>query len=155
MRHAPKPAHWRRRAMEWFVSHDTGISSETIWSVMTRWPVSRVGTPSDPSDFGRCHRLLELFPSWRRRLHLVGEKYPAWRPFVREWSDLTALYLRDLPTGSSFDLWEAQERLQIEGGVYKGPPAVPRIRAQATAHAAAEQAKRAARNARRRSRVSP
>jgi hypothetical protein len=80
---------------EWLLSEDTGISSRTIFAVMTG---SKIGgsfgpdVPHDPSDFGRCYRLLALFPEWRERLTEVAEQFPMWRPMVDAWGELTDLY---------------------------------------------------------------
>lgn len=109
-----------RRAAEspdaWLTSGDVGISSATIWSVMTGrpfplrhfWP----DTPCDPDDFGRCHRLLDRFPEWRARLDEVAEWYPNWKPLVREWDRMTALYLRDQPTGRCAELYALMRELR-------------------------------------------
>lgn len=89
----------------WLFGDDTGMSSVTIWSVMNGISPERVdrraGIPHDPQDFGRCHRLLEHFPAWRSRMHLVSATYAAWAPLIDagEWESLTALYLEELPTG--------------------------------------------------------
>jgi hypothetical protein len=79
---------------DWARGRDTGISSGTIYSVITGnpSPCRSHGIPHDPSDFGRCYRLLELFPAWKHRLGAVAAAYPAWKPFVREWYKLTEMY---------------------------------------------------------------
>ena len=89
--------------IDWLLSGDTGISSKTILAVMTR---SKMGepfgpdVPHDPSDFGRCYRLLALFPGWRARLPEVAEKFPAWGPMVLAWGELTALYEEEIKNAS-------------------------------------------------------
>lgn len=83
----------------WLKSGDTGTSSETIFSVLTGYPVRHTGTPADPSDFGRCYRLLQVMPSWRARMGEVAAAHPAWRPFVDAWEELTALYEHELAHG--------------------------------------------------------
>lgn len=47
---------------EWIASRDVGISSVTIWSVMTGQPspFQYYDTPRDGADFGRCRRLLQF-----------------------------------------------------------------------------------------------
>lgn len=100
------------RARAWLRSWDTGTSSETIWSVLTGYPVRRTDIPYDPDDFGRCHRLLERFPEWRPRLGEVAKAFPRWRPFVERWDEMTAIYLRDLPTGKSAELYDLMRRLR-------------------------------------------
>ena len=101
-------------ALGWVVNGDTGISSMTIWSVMMGrrpnvnfWP----STPLDPSDFGRCYRLLKVMPSWRARLSEVAKKYPEWRGLVDAWDELTALYERELPTGTAPVLYRRMSEL--------------------------------------------
>ena len=85
----------------WIVGGDTGVSSKTIWAVMMGttdaldWP----GTPMDSGDFGRCYRLLALFPEWRPRLPEVAAKFPEWGPLVTAWDELTALYESTTPPG--------------------------------------------------------
>lgn len=95
-------------AIRWFCGGDTGISSQTIWSVMMmgnlahdgRYRVERVGHPLDPADFGRCYRLLREIPAWRARLGEVAAKHPSWAPLVANWDELTALYEEELKNKS-------------------------------------------------------
>jgi hypothetical protein len=110
------------RAWRWIRSGDTGISSETIWSVMMgEPPPGRGGSiPYDPADFGRCHRLLALFPEWRHRLPEVEAHDPMWGPLVREWDALTALYLEELPTGEGRKLWARMQELEDEARILAG-----------------------------------
>lgn len=81
--------------MEWLMSDDCGTSSETICMVMTSSnPLHhRLGRPpSDNDDFGRCYRLLKLFPEWRSRLPEVAQRFPAWGPLVKAWTELETLW---------------------------------------------------------------
>lgn len=85
--------------IEWMLSNDTGISSKTICAVMTNsnpranfW----AGFPHDPADFGRCYRLLKLFPEWRGRLPEVAERFPEWSKLVIAWDELTDTYENEL-----------------------------------------------------------
>jgi hypothetical protein len=50
--------------------------------------------PQDASDFGRCRRLLDLFPDWESNLHVVSEAFPAtpWPSLVDRWKDLTSAH---------------------------------------------------------------
>jgi len=83
---------------DWKMSDDTGISSETIWSVLAPGHARTTGYPLDPSDLGRCVRLLRAF-DWTRRLGEVVPVYPEWEPFVRAWPELEKLYDEELPSG--------------------------------------------------------
>ncbi len=88
-----------KRKAEWWRSGDTGISSETIIALFSGTERDRPDTPSDPSDFGRCHRLLKRIPEFRLRLGEVAAKYPKWKPLVDNWDELTALYKEELDNG--------------------------------------------------------
>jgi hypothetical protein len=99
---------------EWFRGRDIGTSSLTIYSVFmhTDSPHSGYDVPHDPSDFGRCYRLLKLMPSWKDRLDEVAAKFPKWKPFAERWSELTALYEEELPSGSAPKLYKLMQELR-------------------------------------------
>ncbi|MFA5377085.1 MAG: hypothetical protein WC455_15145 [Dehalococcoidia bacterium] len=97
---------------QWIVSNDTGSSSITIWAVMMGVTPPDPSIPYDPSDFGRCHRLFTTIPEWRGRLHEVAEAYPEWRSLVENWDKMTAIYLRDLPSGRSSELYTFMQELR-------------------------------------------
>lgn len=97
--------------MAWLSNGDTGTSSKTIFSVLTGHPIEHTGTPSDPSDFGRCYRLLKVMPTWRARLPEVAEQFPEWRGLVGAWDELTALYEEELPTGRAPKLYDRMKEL--------------------------------------------
>ena len=106
-----KPAQTPR---EWADGRDTGVSSMTISSVMENQP-SRYGhyaIPYDPADFGRCYRLLKLFPQWLERLPEVAQRHSEWVPFVSEWARMTELYEQELPSGKCPKLYELMKSLR-------------------------------------------
>jgi hypothetical protein len=85
---------------QWIVSRDTGVSSETIWSVMMGVKPRWAGVPLDVDDFGRCVRLLTVVPEFRPRIHEVTLVYPEWKPLIDNWGELERLYWA----------WEADNR---------------------------------------------
>ena len=89
----------------WLMSGDTGTSSLTIYSVMTGHASDRHDVPYDPADFGRCYRLLKRHPEFRSRMGEVADKYPKWQGLVDAWSELTALYEEELPSGKAPKLY--------------------------------------------------
>ena len=89
------------KACAWIIGGDTGISSKAIWGVMMTGTAPRPYPPLDPADFGRCHRLLLLFPEWQARLSEVSDKYPAWRGLVGAWDELGALYQAEIQNGAA------------------------------------------------------
>lgn len=100
------------KEIEWYQGTRTGISSETIWSVMTGHPVRRHNVPLDPSDFNRCYQLLLLFPDWRPRLQEVADRFPEWQVFVDHWDELERLFLRDKATGSCQEMFDLMRQLR-------------------------------------------
>lgn len=105
--------------LTWWRSWDAGISSKTIAHVLggVPWLESfHPDIPHDPSDFGRCHRLLALFPAWRVRLGEVAKRYPVWAPMVREWAAMEQLYREDFASGRSDRLFDLMSLLRVEAG---------------------------------------
>ena len=102
------------KAYEWLRNGDTGTSSETIWAVMMRQHSPKHGPdiPYDPSDFGRCYRLLKVMPEWVARMPEVAAKYPKWKPFVDAWDELTAMYEKELPKGTAPKLYARMKELR-------------------------------------------
>lgn len=80
-----------KRLAEWLANGDTGASSEAI----ALWLGAKVKrrtwgaeTPSDPSDLGRCLRLLEAFPEWKPRMSEMAEAGGNWPTFVEHWDEM-------------------------------------------------------------------
>lgn len=97
----------------WLNSGDTGLSSRAIFYHMVGLIPrgEHADYPSDPDDFGRCYRLLRLFPAWRRRIHEMRTHGREWARLVSMWAEMEELYERDLPTGKSADLYELMSKL--------------------------------------------
>src|SRR5690606_25893902 len=106
--------------VEWANGDDSGISSLTLLSAITgvnflddgrhRW---RPDIPHDPSDFGRCVRLLDSFPELRPQLSKVAEKHSRWAPHVERWAEFEALYRAAAASehGNAPELFEALQEL--------------------------------------------
>lgn len=89
---------------DWLNGIDTGISSRTIVAVMEHEPLVLAqdfgaGYPLDPADLGRCIRLLDIEPMYRRHLSLMATVGKEWARLVLAWDELEALYREELPTG--------------------------------------------------------
>jgi hypothetical protein len=105
----------------WIKGNDRGTSSETLWAFFMKRPggSGSTGRPHDPSDFGRCHRLLQAFPLWRVRLpeflaSWSAEQHPAWKPLIEHWAELEALFVEEVPdgvNGAAPRLWARMKEL--------------------------------------------
>lgn len=81
------------RYVLWLAGDDTGSSSKAIWCHMTGINLRETSTPADDSDFGRCFRLLALFPEWRPRIAEMRVVSGPWaRLAVAEWDTLSTLH---------------------------------------------------------------
>lgn len=105
--------------LTWLNGTDTGTSSLAIFSVCsergfmaTRFRSDMHTAPSDPSDFGRCYRLLERFPAWRSRLGEVAARFPEWRDLVAAWDELESLYREEMASGTAPKLYERMRELR-------------------------------------------
>lgn len=102
----PLSADAKGRLLEWSLSRDTGVSSETIAKIAIGMkPGGHFGfdIPYDGGDFGRCYRLLQKVPELREALPLVAEVCPKWRPIIERWDEIEAAYLRDISEEPVFE----------------------------------------------------
>lgn len=101
---------------EWLLGNDTGVSSVAIYAAMTgsRYDRRLPCYPYDPYDFGRCYRLLALFPAWQARMPEVAVRFPEWGPLVAIWPELTAMY-----------------EVLLKARAQHGEPAYPSVRGRA------------------------
>lgn len=99
---------------QWWSGRDTGISSLTICEVLAdiQSPFPLHDVPYDPDDFGRCYRLLKLFPAWRDRLGEVAARFPEWAALVERWDEMTKLYEEEEPTGICRKLYDLMQTLR-------------------------------------------
>ena len=99
--------------LKWWKGDDTGISSRAIVCFFEGIPTDRwgYGHPLDPSDFGRCVRLLEVAPHYRKRLPEMTVLSNEWEVLAAHWDELEALYREELPTGSAPKLYDRMQEL--------------------------------------------
>lgn len=79
------------KMLSWALSGDTGASSKSMLSAAIR-PMKGGSVPLDPSDFGRCYRLLEAVPELRGYFPQMVENCPRLAPYLNEWDELARLY---------------------------------------------------------------
>lgn len=114
------------KLLEWSLGNDTGASSKTMLKAAIR-PVKGGDIPHDPSDFGRCYRLMEAVPELRSRFDLMKLNCPRLAPYLDEWDVLAALYRKgqESGTGKAPELYARLKKLSeasmIEAGFYKTP----------------------------------
>lgn len=104
---------------QWLVGSDTGLSSKTLAAIFlgaTDGPECRFNYPLDPSDFGRCWRLVEAVPEIRDAFPRICQVYPPMAPFINNWDELSALYVTAVKsgTGKAPELYQRMKELRAE-----------------------------------------
>jgi hypothetical protein len=110
----PPDAH--RKYFEWADGPDAGLSSMALVQAVTGARVvknydDRTRHPYDPSDFGRCYRVLERFPELRTGTGKIAALSPTWAALVDVWGELEALYREEEPSGSAPKLYARMKEL--------------------------------------------
>lgn len=81
----------------WSTGDDTGLSSRFLSRLALDLEVSYPDYPCDPSDFGRCYRMVALLSSEDKNdLFLKAEKASTkWQTIIENWEELEKLYLEE------------------------------------------------------------
>ena len=77
-----------KNMIEWLAHGERGISSETIFSVLTGIDVLRgwrKSHPYDPDDLRRCRILLEKCPELQKDFHKMSKVSNTWEILVKNW----------------------------------------------------------------------
>lgn len=98
----------------WLASDDTGLSSKYMARMLGNGPHCDYNYPHDPSDFGRCYRLLQVVPALRERLQDMAATGWQWAAIVKHWAELEALYLEEFPSGNAPKLFKRMDELLRE-----------------------------------------
>lgn len=83
-----------RRVIAWLLSEDTGMSSQAICAHMVGERCTG-DYPHDPSDLGRCVRLLELCPEWKARMPEMAQYGRGWGGLTAKWDEVLDLYFNE------------------------------------------------------------
>ena len=89
-------------ATNWLANGRRGISSNTMFTVMTGVDALGDCTPShphDPDDLDRCLALLHDVPELRAKLPLMAKSSPAWAALIGVWDQLEALHIAEVGLG--------------------------------------------------------
>ncbi len=97
---------------KWMKSDDTGLSSRFMAAVLSGIQmVPEKHHPHDPSDFGRCYRLLEAVPELRGKMDRMKETSQQWKALVENWAELESLYVEEFHTGNAPKLYARMQEL--------------------------------------------
>lgn len=94
--------HLSLAATTWLANGRRGISSDTMFTVMTGVDATRYGYqshPHDPDDLDRCLALLHDVPELRAKLPLMAKASPEWAALIAVWDQLEALHIAEVGIG--------------------------------------------------------
>lgn len=100
----------RQKAEFWWNHGEHGSSSECMYQVLSGKQGSG-SYPHDPSDFKRCHGLLEMVPEWRGELDKMRTVSPVWNNLVDNWDKLTEMLKEQMATGKANGMYELMKSL--------------------------------------------
>ena len=93
-------AQTKEQILHWFAAGNTGISSKCIAKTMLGIEVSGFDrwTPSDPSDFCRCLKLLRDVPELGAYLtEMMTPVSPAWARILDHWDEIKECFMSEVP----------------------------------------------------------
>lgn len=98
----------------WFAGDDTGLSSKHMAAVSAG--VSGNGNhPHDPSDLGRCIRLVHNVPEIRAAFPAIAASGPKWKTVITHWDELVSLYAQECQGRRYFNAPKTYERMKALG----------------------------------------
>lgn len=105
---------YQRATLQWLAGGDFGTSSRT----MAFWlafgiRIERADHPYDPSDLGRCLRLLKAVPRLRGRLYRMSDISPTWALMVANWRRLERLYWKEQPSSQCPRTYELMRSIRL------------------------------------------
>lgn len=102
----PPEAFKNKKYIEYMINNnDCGSSAKTIICHILKLDNDWNSPPYDPSDFGRCYRMLREFPELREKLNNMKTLNTTWHCLVMVWSVLEDIFERDEDSGKSSDLY--------------------------------------------------
>lgn len=85
----------QKKIGEWLMNDDTGLSSKCIAGILLGadpTAVVRTPHPLDPSDFGRCLRLVRFLGLTAKDLDVMTGVSDEWKAVVDNWNRWAELY---------------------------------------------------------------
>lgn len=89
-------------ATKWLANGRRGISSNTIFTVLTGIDALRgweKDHPYDPADLDRCLLLLEAVPELKPEMHRMAQVSKHWAALIKRWDELVECHVTEVGIG--------------------------------------------------------
>lgn len=115
---------------EWIIKGEVGTSSKTMWAAINgvalkgavyhKGGMSRYDIPSDPSDFSRCLKYVELTGVTKEQLQIVKEVFPWWSPFIDNWDKIVKLFNSEIKLRAMQKTYDYIQELERQSKILAG-----------------------------------
>jgi len=99
------------KTLKYLADRDCGLSAKAIIYRMNDINDVYTDHPLDAADFGRCMKLLSVFPEYRVELHHMKDVSKEWVLLVDNWTELEELYFREIDTNDGSPLYKEMQSL--------------------------------------------
>lgn len=110
-------------AIQWLASCERGISSETIFEMITGVKTVRTmkSHPHDPADFMRCLKLLDACPEFKPLMCKMKGVSPVWRALVDRWDEIQKVFETEAPPNwRNGGIWSAPKTYKLMREIIEG-----------------------------------
>ena len=98
------------KVRDWLRYGDVGLSSQAIASVYLKKDMIIYNHPYDPSDFGRCYRLLKYCPFID--IKIMRGLSDTWTVYVDHWDEMVKLWEEESPSLVCSKLYKLMQELR-------------------------------------------
>lgn len=82
--------------INWYVSGERGISSETMAATALGKKPDWSGYPLDPADLNRCIKLVDSAPEVKEAFHAIASLSPEWAAIIENWDELRQMFIDEV-----------------------------------------------------------
>lgn len=92
-----------KQIVRWIFTGETGLSSKCIAATMLGHKSMYGDHPSDPADFRRCLKLINIAPGIRDRLDEMRNISRYWNALIERWDEIEKCFMDEVPEWLSGD----------------------------------------------------
>ena len=82
--------------IDWYVSGEKGISSETMAATALGKKHDRGDAPADPADLNRCIKLVDTAPEVKKAFPKIAALSEQWKAVIDNWDKLREMFIAEV-----------------------------------------------------------
>jgi sigma54-dependent transcription regulator len=91
-----KPSEPQTTILDWYVSGEKGISSETMAATALGKKHGLGYAPSDPADLNRCIKLVDTAPEVKDAFPKIAALSEQWKAVIDNWDKLREMFIAEV-----------------------------------------------------------